>query len=69
MLYVATWVNLEIVIISEVSQRKTNSIQHGLYVKSKTKINNTNELMCKTEVEPETWKTNLWLPKGKRKKG
>ena len=27
--------------------------------------NNTNELVYKTETDSQTWKTNLWLPKGK----
>ena len=27
--------------------------------------NNTNELIYKTEIDPQTEKTNLWLPKGK----
>ena len=25
----------------------------------------TNELIYKTETDPQTWKTNLWFPKGK----
>ena len=31
----ATWVDLEIVILSQVSQRKTNTIWHHLYLESK----------------------------------
>ena len=27
--------------------------------------NGTNELVYKTETDPQTQKTNLWLPKGK----
>ena len=27
--------------------------------------NSTNELIYKTETDLQTWKTNLWLPKGK----
>ena len=27
--------------------------------------NDTNELIYKTETDSQTWKTNLWLPKGK----
>ena len=27
--------------------------------------NDTNELICKTETDPQTQKTNLWLPKEK----
>ena len=29
-------------------------------------MNDTNELIYKTEIDPQTQKTNLWLPKGKR---
>ena len=30
-----TWIDLQIVILSEISQRKTNTIWHHLYVESK----------------------------------
>ena len=33
--FVATWVDLEIIILSEVSQSKTNTIRYHLYVESK----------------------------------
>ena len=45
--FVATWVDLEIVILSEVSQRRRNIIWHPLYVESKK--NYTNELTYRTE--------------------
>ena len=35
--FAATWVDLEIIILSEVSQRATNIIRHHLYVESKKK--------------------------------
>ena len=38
----ATWMDLEIIILNEVSQ--TNTIWHHLYVESKKKKNDTNEL-------------------------
>ena len=31
--------------------------------------NDTNELIQKTEIDPQTEKTNLWLPKGKGGQG
>ena len=57
----ATWMDLEIIILSEVNQ--TNIICYGLYVESKE--NDTNELIYKTDTDSQTSKTNLWLPKGK----
>ena len=60
--FAATWMDLDIIILSEVSQTKTNTIYH-LYVKSKK--NDTNELIYKTEIDSQTQKTNSLLPKGK----
>ena len=57
--FAATWMNLEIVILREVSQTRTNII-YCLYVESKEK--GTNELTYKTEIESWMQKTNLWLP-------
>ena len=48
--FAVTWIDLEIVILSEVRHRKTNIICYRLYVESKNK--GTNELIYKTEVEP-----------------
>ena len=31
--------------------------------------NNTNECICKSGTDPQTYKTNLWLPKRKARKG
>ena len=35
--FAATWMDLEIIIVSEVSQRKANIISYHLYVESKKK--------------------------------
>ena len=35
MLFETTWMQLEILILSELSQRKTNTIRYHLYVESK----------------------------------
>ena len=48
----ATWMDLEIIILSEVSQTKTNILRYHLYVESKK--SDTNELIYKTEIEPQT---------------
>ena len=37
MTFAATWMDLEIIILSEISQRKTDNIGYHLYVKSKKK--------------------------------
>ena len=56
-----TWIDLEIILPSEVSQRKTMyDITHMWNLK-----NDTNELVNKTETDSRTQKTNLWLSKGK----
>ena len=52
MSFAATWIDLEIVIMSEISQRKTNIIWYCLYVESKKK-NGTNKLIYKTEIKSE----------------
>ena len=49
MSFAATWIDLEILILSEVSQRKTNIIWYRLYVESKK--SGTNEPIYKTEIE------------------
>ena len=58
MLFTATWMDLEIIILSEVSQRKTN-ITHIWNLSFKK---DTRELI---EVDLQILKTNLWLLKGK----
>ena len=60
--FVAMWMELEIFILSEVSQTKTNIVRYHLYVESKKKwykgtyLQTTNRL---TGIE-----NKLWLPKG-----
>ena len=44
--FAATWIDLENIILSDVSQKKTNTVWHHLYRKSK---NNTNETIWKTK--------------------
>ena len=53
--------NLEMIILSEIRQRKTN-VTYICDLKKKKK--DTNELIYKTETDSQTSKTNLWLTKG-----
>ena len=48
----ATWMDLDIIILSEVSQAKTNIIWYCLYAESKKQ--DTNEHIYKTEIDPQT---------------
>ena len=49
MLFAATWMDLETIILSEVNQIKTNIIYYS-YMESNLK-NDTNELIYKTETD------------------
>ena len=49
MLFAATWMDLEIVILSEVSQTEKNKHYDITYMWNLT--NNTNECICKTEID------------------
>ena len=63
----ATWIDLEIIVLSEVSQiekEKSHDIAYIWTLKS-----DTSELIDKTEVDSQTQKTNLWLQAGKVGKG
>ena len=51
MSFPATWLQLEIITLSEVSQKKTNSISYHLYVESKIW---QNEPIYKTEIGSQT---------------
>ena len=61
--FATTWMNLELAILSEVSQAEEDkymiSLIYGILK------NHTNELVYKTQTDPQTSKSNLWLPKGK----
>ena len=57
--FAATWMDLEIIILNKISQRQ---IFYFLYVESKKKIQMN---LFTTQIDPQTQKTNLWLPKGK----
>ena len=62
---VATWMDLEIFTQSEVSQIEKGKDYKILFICEIQKKNNkqTNELLYKTEIDPQIQKTNLWLLK------
>ena len=62
MLFAATWMDLEIVILSEVRERQRS---YDIIYMQNQKRNDTNDLILKTETDSQTLKTNLRLPKGK----
>ena len=59
-----TWMDLEMIIPSEVSQTEKNKY-HMIITYMWNLKNSTDELTYKTENDSETQETNLWLPKGK----
>ena len=81
LLFAATWMDLENIILSEVSQPEKDKYYDITYMQNLK--NNTNEFIYKTETDQfgkilqkekkkektetdsEIQKTNLWLPKGK----
>ena len=61
--FAATWMDPEI-ILSEISQTEKDKY-HIISLICGILKNDKNELTYKTEIDSQTWKTNLWLPKGK----
>ena len=59
--FATTWMNLKIIILSEMSGRERKYIMSLIYGIFK---NNTNHFIYKTEIDSQTQKTNLQLPKG-----
>ena len=57
--FAATWMDLEIIVLSEVSQRKTNSIYCHLYVESNMTLMNLSMKQKQTYI----YRTDLWLPR------
>ena len=49
-----TWMDLEIIILSEVTQRKTNIICYDIAYMQNLKKIDTNELIYKTETDSQT---------------
>ena len=61
--FAATWMDLEMIILSEVSQTEKDKyciISHICGIQKSA----TDELICEEEIESQMQKTNLWLPTG-----
>ena len=63
-LFVETWMDLETVIQSEVSQKEKNKCILT-YICGIQK-NSIDDLICKAEIETQTQRTNVWTPRGER---
>ena len=59
----AIWMDLEIIILSEVGQREKDKCHMISFICGILK-KERNELFCRTDTDFQTLKTSLWLPKG-----
>ena len=59
--FIETQMDLETVIQSEVSQKEKSKYH---IILCRIWKNDTDELTCKTEIETQTQRTNVWIPKG-----
>ena len=65
---VETWMDLESVIQSEVSQKEKYKYSILTCI-CRTQKNCIDDLICKAEIETQTQRTNVWIPRGKRGDG
>ena len=56
----AKWMDIEIIILTEVIQKKKEIYQSITYMWHKY---DTSDLICETETDPQTWIKDLWSPK------
>ena len=62
MSFAATWMELGILILSEVSQ-KDSQMQYDSTYKWNLKLG-TDEPIYRTEIDSQIWRPYLWLPRG-----
>ena len=62
--FAATWMHLEILILSEVNQKEKGKY-HITYMWNLNQ--NTNEHIYNTETDSQAQRADLWLPRGRRK--
>ena len=63
--FAATWMDLEMITLSEVSQRQ---VSYDITYMWHLKQNDSNEFIYNTEIDVHTKKRNLWIPKRDRDK-
>ena len=63
--FAATWMDLEMITLSEVSQRQ---VSYDITYMWHLKQNDSNEFIYNTEIDVHTKKRSLWIPKGDRDK-
>ena len=61
MLFASTWMDLEIIILSQTEKRQISYVITYMWNLKKKK--DTKELIYKNETDSQTLKTNLWLRK------
>ena len=61
--FAARWMQLEILILREISQKKTNTIWYHFYVESKIWYKQS---YLQKHSRLQTWRADLWLPVGRR---
>ena len=66
--FVETWMDLETVMQSEVSQKEKDKHCILMHV-CRTQKNGTDELVCRAEIETQMWRTNVWTPRGESGRG
>jgi len=59
--FAATWMDLEVIILNEVSQKERDKY-HITYMWNLKY--DTNELIYETGTDPQTERTDLWMPRG-----
>ena len=64
--FVVTWMQLEILILSEISHKEKDEYHMPSHIWNLK--HGTNEPIYKTEIDSQTWRADLWLPGGRRER-